>query len=164
MQSRSREIGCYDDRIALKFDWPRYLLYFGTIGKFKHESRYSEILWSCTISCGKTSVRSVNRGPEHQTIAMYVDLWHFDRADKYQKSGKPFPFLCLWYTYLSSHVLHGWHGTCAILDILSAFLAKYHVCATHYAHMPRFCLCQVYFDSEMSQTRLQQLSSRPGQL
>ena len=55
MKTRSREIRCFNDHIALKFDW-----HFGSPAaevpvKFQSDSRYS------TGSCGETSVRLVNR-------------------------------------------------------------------------------------------------------
>ena len=60
MKSRSREFGCYNDRIGLKFD--RHL---GSAA-VKFQSRRKSLnprLRDFTRSCGKTPYRFVNRGP-----------------------------------------------------------------------------------------------------
>ena len=66
-KSRSREIGCYDDHIALLWNLtgisaallPRFLSNYRAIGKVK--TRTSR-LRDFARSCGKTSVRLVTRG------------------------------------------------------------------------------------------------------
>ena len=68
MKPRSRAIGCYHDRIALKLD--RHLgsaaadvpVKFQAIEKI--QTRISR-LRDFTIACGKASYRLVNRGPEY---------------------------------------------------------------------------------------------------
>ena len=59
VKSRSHdETGCYDNSIALQFD--RHL---GSDTAEVPVKLQSDRLWDLAISCGKTSVRSVNWGP-----------------------------------------------------------------------------------------------------
>ena len=64
--SWSREIGCYSDRIALKFD--RHLGSAAAEVHVKFQSDYKSLTWisrlrDFTISCGERSVRLGNRSP-----------------------------------------------------------------------------------------------------
>ena len=70
MKSRSREIGCYNDRIALKFDSHISSTAAERLQKFEPEFRGFE------TSCGKTSVRLVNRGPgdEGSNFKLFFNL------------------------------------------------------------------------------------------
>ena len=67
MKSRSRESGCFNDRVALKFDRHLDSPAAEVHAKFQSDWKSLNPNLAASRSCGKTSVRLVNRGPEYHS-------------------------------------------------------------------------------------------------
>ena len=79
MKPRSREIECYNDRFALKFD--RHLGSVAAEVPVKFQSNWKSLNPNLatsrdfTRSCGKTSYGLVNRGPEELELISHWETW-----------------------------------------------------------------------------------------